>query len=70
MQQIQHRELLRVAQTIFFVLLWSLTIVVSAQAQNPKHMDHVVPLSPASPNQAGLFSIPGGCAAPDGNSHG
>jgi hypothetical protein len=47
-----------------------LTIVVSAQAQNPKHIDNVVPLSPPSPNQAGFFSIPDRCAAPDGNSPG
>ena len=53
MQQIQHRELLRVAQTIFFVLLWSLTIAASARAQNPKHIDTVVITSPAHPNQSG-----------------
>ena len=70
MQQIQHREFLRVAHTIFFVLLWSLTIVVSAQAQDPKHMNNVITPSLDPPNQARLFSIPDGCAAPDGNSPG
>lgn len=53
MQQIQHRDFLRVAHTMFFVLLWSLTIVVSAQAQEPKRMGNVVTPSPAHPNQTG-----------------